>query len=94
MPKNQPSLMAASPGDRFTYSHPDGLGYGAHNKDKSGFGELSAEMTELDLKDGMEVTFIDFDEETGWPIVSWTDATGISRNTTIEEQYIDLFPAA
>ena len=88
------SLMKAQPGDKFNYDHPSGLGYGEHNKNESGFGELSAEMTELDLKDGMEVEFVDFDEATGWPIVKWTDTTGVLRHTTIEERYIDLFPAS
>jgi hypothetical protein len=91
MPKA--SLTAAQPGDKFTYDHPSGFGYGEHVKQDAGYGEMTAEMTELDLKDGMEVTFVDYDEATGWPIVNWTDSTGIDRMTTIDDQYADLFQA-
>jgi hypothetical protein len=94
MTKAGAGLMAAQPGDKFKYDHPSGFGYGEHNKNAAGFGEMTAEMTELDLKDGMGVTFVDFDVDTGWPIVSWTDSTGINRITTIDEQYVDLFPPA
>jgi hypothetical protein len=88
------SLMKAKPGDKYKYKHPNGLGYGEHSKSEAGFGEMTAEMTELDLKDGMSVEFVQLDEESGWPIVKWTDSTGILRHTTIEEQYVDMFPGA
>ena len=82
------SLMSASPGDKFMYQNAEGYG-------ELALGEpLTAEMTELDLHDGTEVEFVDYDEATGWPIVSWTDSTGINRITTIDEQYVNLFPAA
>jgi hypothetical protein len=42
----------------------------------------------------MSVEFVQLDEESGWPIVKWTDSTGILRHTTIEEQYVDMFPGA
>lgn len=85
-------LMAAQPGDKFIYDHQNDEGYGQMAKAVAGYGELSAEMTELDLKDGTEVEFVDFDEATGWPIVKWVDSTGIERMTTIDEQHVDLFP--
>jgi hypothetical protein len=76
--------MAVMPGDKYVYTHTEGKGYGEHNKAEAGFGELSAEMTELDLKDGTEVSFLDYDAESLWPVVQWVDATGTERITTID----------
>jgi hypothetical protein len=75
------------PGDKFVYAHPDSKGFG-----EEALGQpLTAEMTELDIKQGMEVTFLDYDEITGWPLVQWVDDKGIGRITTIDEQYIINF---
>jgi hypothetical protein len=67
-------------GDKFVYSHESGAGFGAVAKGDV----LTAEMDELDLKDGTEVEFIQLDEDSAWPIVEWTDTTGINRITTID----------
>lgn len=79
----------AIPGDKFVYAHPEGKGYGEASKSDAGFGELSAEMTELDLKDGQEVVFMDYDADSEWPVVEWVDGTGIDRITTIDPDIFD-----
>jgi hypothetical protein len=67
-------------GDRYIYSHESGMGFGA-----AALGQpLTAEMTELDLKDGQEVIFLQNDDDSAWPIIEWTDAVGINRITTID----------
>ena len=78
-------------GDRFTYSHESGsgAGYGEAVKTEAGYGEMSAEMQELDLSDGTEVTFLQLDEDSAWPIVEWTDAVGINRITTIDPAHFE-----
>jgi hypothetical protein len=81
--------MALEQGARFFYAHPDGKGYGEAIKADAGFGEMTAEMSELDLKDGQEVWFIEYDADSGWPIVNWTDGTGIDRITTISPDIFD-----
>ena len=71
------------------------MGFGQHARASSGFGELSAEMTEIDLKDGQEVTYLGPDEETSWPMIEWVDGTGINRITTVDpELYADNFQLA
>lgn len=68
------------PGDMFTYSHPEGKGYGEHH-----LGEpLTAEMKELDLHDGDQVVILELDADSGWPIIQWTDTHGLNRLTTID----------
>lgn len=74
----------ATPGDKFVYMHPTGAGFGEAVKADAGFGELSAEMTELDLSDGTQVTFLEYDADSNWPIIQWVDGVGIDRITTIE----------
>jgi hypothetical protein len=77
--------MPAQEGHEYVYDHPADQGYG-----ESALGQpLTAEMTELDLKDGMVCFVIAFDEITGWPIISWKDGTGIDRITTIDEAVFD-----
>lgn len=76
-------------GGVFVYSHPEGKGYGEHNKSAAGFGDLSAEMMELDLKEGQEVTLLEYDADSGWPLVQWVDGTGIDRITTIDPDQFD-----
>jgi hypothetical protein len=67
-------------GDKFTYSHESGAGFG-----EAALGQpLTAEMSELDMQDGTEVTYLQNDEESAWPIVEWTDGVGINRITTID----------
>jgi hypothetical protein len=78
---------AASPGDEFVYDHPDDQGYG-----HSALGQpLSAEMTELDMHDGTQVTLLEYDEDSGWPLVEWTDGVGLPRITTIDPDFFDLY---
>jgi hypothetical protein len=72
-------------GDKLTYTNPNGLGYGEQAKGET----LTAEMTELDLKDGTEVTFLEYDADSDWPIVSWVDGVGIERITTIDPDIFD-----
>ena len=84
---NTAPLANAVPGDKFTYNHPDQAGYGENALGTS----LTAEMTELDLQHGAEVTLLEYDQDTDWPLVEWTDAKGINRITTVDPQYLDLF---
>jgi hypothetical protein len=46
-------------------------------------------MTELDLKPGTAVVLHSYDADTSWPIVEWTDDTGIGRMTTIDPVAFD-----
>ena len=88
MPESSP-LANSQPGDKFIYSHPAGAGYG-----QEALGQpLSAEMTELDINDGKEVTLLEYDVETGWPLVEWVDDKGLDRITTIDPQYLSNFTA-
>jgi hypothetical protein len=75
----------ANVGERYAFGHADGLGFGELAKGEP----LTAEMRELDLKDGQEVTLIAFDEDSEWPIIEWTDGTGINRITTVEPDIFD-----
>ena len=79
----------AIPGEVFVYAHPEGKGYGEANKSDAGYGDLSAEMQELDLKDGQEVEFVDYDADSDWPIVHWIDGVMIDRMTTIDPDKFD-----
>lgn len=80
---------------KYAYGHPDGLGFGEKARADSGFGELSAEMTELDLKDGQEVELVGLDEDSDWPIIEWTDGVGINRRTTVDpETFAEHFQEA
>jgi hypothetical protein len=79
--------MPAQEGHQYVYDHPQDKGYGEQARGDV----LTAEMTELDLKDGTDVFVIAMDEESGWPIVDWTDGTGIYRITTIDPDLFDQF---
>ena len=79
--------MAASPGDKFTYEHPEGAGFGEQARGEP----LSAEMTELDLKSGQEVTFLEYDADSGSPLIEWVDGVGIDRITTVDQIDFDLY---
>jgi hypothetical protein len=90
MPKRVKSdypLANANPGDEFVYTHPSEAGYGEHALGQP----LTAEMTELDLQHGMITTVVEMDQETGWPLVSWTDTKGIGRITTVDPDNLALF---
>ena len=80
-------LANAAPGDRFFYSHPEQAGYGAVARGEP----LSAEMNELDIQEGTEVTLLVYDEETGWPLIEWVDSKGLNRITTIDPLYLENF---
>jgi hypothetical protein len=69
----------ANPGDVLMYQPGHGQGYGQ----AANGGELTAEMTELDLKPGTEVRYLQDDDE-GWALVEWVDGVGIDRITAIE----------
>lgn len=75
----------ANAGEKFTYTHAEGKGFGEAAKGDV----LTAEMAELDLKDGQEVIFLEYDADSDWPIVEWTDGTGIDRITTIDPVLFD-----
>jgi hypothetical protein len=77
----------ANPGDKFIYNHPAGAGYGEDAKGQV----LTAEMTEMDLKTGTEVTVLENDAESGWPLVEWVDGIGINRITTIDPVAFSYF---
>lgn len=80
-------LANASPGDKFAYVHPEQKGYGEHHLGE----QLTAEMTELDLVNGTEVTLLEYDADTGWPLVQWTDLKGLPRITTINPDNMTMF---
>lgn len=75
----------ANIGDTYIYSHPEGKGFGEHYKNDT----LTAEMTELDLHDGDEVVVMEFDADTDWILIQWTDSTGIGRITTVDPAFFD-----
>ena len=77
--------MPAQEGYPYIYDHADDKGYGEHYRGEV----LTAEMTELDLKDGTPVFCIAIDEDTGWPLVDWTDDTGIYRITSVNPDDFD-----
>jgi hypothetical protein len=78
--------MPASEGDKFIYAHPENKGYGEDARGEP----LSAEMTELDLQDGMAVSFLEYDDA-GWALVEWVDNKGIDRITAIDPEVFSYF---
>jgi len=66
------------------YVHDKGLG---EHHATAASRELPAEMRDLDLAPGTEVEHADTDEDTGRPIVAWTDTTGTGRRTTIDPEF-------
>jgi hypothetical protein len=77
--------MPAIPGNQYTYdpAHGTGLGHNAAGN------PLTAEMSELDLVPGTTVEVLELDADSDWPLVQWTDGTGINRITTIEPNVFD-----
>ena len=67
-------------GERYTYQPADGKGHGESHKGVP----LTAEMTALDLAPGTEVLVYEINVDTDWPILNWTDSTGIDRMTTFD----------
>jgi hypothetical protein len=81
----------ASAGDHLIYNHPDGLGFGEYFRGET----LTAEMTELDMASGTEVTLLEYDQDSDWPLVQWVDSKGLGRITTVEPQFFqDYFDPA
>jgi hypothetical protein len=77
-----------APGDPFVYqpSHDIGLGANANGQ------ALHPEMHVLDLQPGTPVILLDFDADSEWPIIQWTDADGALRNATINpDEFNDDF---
>jgi hypothetical protein len=66
------------------YQPGHGQGYGQNALG----GELTAEMTELDLKPGTEVTYLQ-DDDAGWALVQWVDGKDLDRITAIEPAQFD-----
>jgi hypothetical protein len=75
----------AGVGDQLVYTHPEGLGFGEHFRGT----DLTAEMKELDLASGTEVTILEYDADTDWPLIQWVDSKGIGRITTVDPQFFD-----
>jgi hypothetical protein len=76
-------MAKAAKGRKYTYNHEEGHGFGRHHAGE----DLLAEMRELDLHSGEEVKVLEFDADSGWPIVQWTDRTGQSRHTTVDPEF-------
>ena len=70
------------PTHRYTHSR----GLGEHHATEASR-ELPAEMRDLDMAPGTEVEHADTDEDTGRPIVAWTDTTGTGRRTTVDQEF-------
>lgn len=85
--KSDQPLANAQPGDEFVFVHPEEKGFGENARP----GEQTAEMMELDLIHGTVVRLLEFDQDSGWPLVEWTDLKRINRITTIDPAYLDLF---
>jgi hypothetical protein len=78
--------MTALIGDQYTYTHPDGSGFG-----EMALGQpLTAEMKELDMADGTVIT-VEGIQDDGWPIVNWIDSKGINRMTTVNDLDFDMY---
>lgn len=69
-----------------THRYTHGRGLGEHHATAAGR-ELPAEMRDLDMPPGTEVEHADTDEDTGRPIVAWTDTTGTGRRTTVDPEF-------
>lgn len=74
------------PATRYTFSHPEGKGFGQHHADAHQR-ELPAEMRDLDLPHGTQVEHVGTDEDTGAVIVAWKDKTGVGRNTAVQPEF-------
>jgi plastocyanin len=74
----------ANPGDKLLYQPGHGRGYGQNAKGE----DLTAEMAELDLNPGTEVTFMQYDDS-DWALVEWVDNQGVDRITAIEPAQFD-----
>jgi hypothetical protein len=71
---------APLPGQEYVYNPPSELGFG-----EAALGQpLSAEMQELDLKPGTQVTMHSYEVDSNWPIVEWVDGKGLDRMTTVQ----------
>lgn len=77
--------MPAVPGGDYVFDPAHGKGFGESARGT----ELADEMAELDLQPGADVTVLELDADSGWPIIQWTDSTGRSRLTTIEPEVFD-----
>jgi hypothetical protein len=53
--------------------------------------QLGQTMADLDMHDGTQVELVHTDEATGDVIVSWTDAAGTPRNTSLTPQLLAQF---
>lgn len=69
-------------GADYTYSPNHGNSFGKQHKGS----ELTAEMTELDLKPGTATTVLDIEADTGRILVEWIDDKEIGRITSIDQQ--------
>ena len=67
-----------------TYTHDKGLG--EHHAAEAGR-ELPAEMRDLDMAPGTEVTTVATDDATGAVIVAWTDKSGVLRHTSVAPDF-------
>ena len=84
------ALTGKQVGKTFTYIHDEGLGFGAHHAG----GELTAEMRELDLPAGTEVTLLAFDADSHDPLIEWVDGNGYTRITTVNPNFFNAYFSA
>lgn len=75
----QPQKKMA-PGDNVIYDPAHGQGFG-----ENAIGApITAEMSELDLKPGTTVLYLEDDADSAWPLIEWVDGKGLDRITTVE----------
>jgi hypothetical protein len=60
------------------YEHPDGRSYEELMSGKR------RRLLTTSLTHGTPVTLTGYDEESAWPVIEWTDASGSARRTTID----------
>lgn len=71
---------------RYTFSHPEGKGFGQHHAEAAGRAH-PAEMRDLDMPSGTQVEHEDTDEDSGSLIVAWSDASGHPRRTSVDPEF-------
>jgi hypothetical protein len=73
------------PASQYKYAHDKA--FGQHHAETGARRELPAEMRDLDLGPGTVVEQVGTDEDTGRPILAWTDGTGTGRRTTVDPEF-------
>lgn len=73
--------MPPKAGTKYTYTGEKGLGAAHAERD------LPAEMADLDLAPGTEVTYDGYDNDRDLVLLEWTDAQGTPRRTSVEPDH-------